>query len=67
MPINLGLAGGFRAGMKYAYKMRYKYAVQFDADGHHRPEFISDMKKISESGVDIVIASRFAEKKKPSV
>ena len=65
LPINLGLAGGFRAGMKYAYKMGYKYAVQFDADGQHRPEFISDMKKISESGVDIVIASRFAEKKKP--
>lgn len=65
LPINLGLAGGFRTGMKYAYKMGYKYAVQFDADGQHRPEFISDMKKISESGVDIVIASRFAEKKKP--
>ena len=53
--------------MKYAYKMGYKYAVQFDADGHHRPEFISDMKKISESGVDIVIASIFAEMKKPCV
>lgn len=65
LPINLGLAGGFRAGMKYAYKENYKYAVQFDADGQHRPEYISKMKKVSEKGVNIVIASRFVTETKP--
>lgn len=65
LPINLGLAGGFRAGMKYAYKKGYKYAVQFDADGQHRPEYIDQMKKISDKGFDIVIASRFVDEKKP--
>lgn len=65
LPINLGLAGGFRAGMKYAYKAGYMYAVQFDADGQHRPEYIEKMKEISDTGIDIVIASRFVEEKKP--
>ena len=65
LPINLGLAGGFRAGMKYAYKRGYKYAVQFDADGQHRPEYIGKMKEMSDRGIDIVIASRFVDEKKP--
>ena len=32
LPINLGLAGGFQAGVKYAYRMNYDYVIQFDAD-----------------------------------
>ena len=40
MPINLGLAGGFQAGMKYAYRSGYDYAIQFDADGQHKAEYI---------------------------
>ena len=39
LPINLGLAGAFQAGMKYAYKYNYKYAIQFDGDGQHRAEY----------------------------
>ena len=38
LPVNLGLAGGFQTGMKYAYQKGYDCAVQFDADGQHRPE-----------------------------
>lgn len=45
LPVNLGLAGGFQAGMKYAYRAGYKYAIQFDADGQHRPEYIEPIKK----------------------
>ena len=30
---NLGLAGAFQAGMKYAYRHDYDCAIQFDADG----------------------------------
>lgn len=64
LPVNLGLAGAFQTGMKYAYQNGYKYAVQFDGDNQHRPEYIPDMRKKCES-CDIVIVSRFVEKKKP--
>ena len=37
LPINLGLAGAFQAGLKYADKHGYDCAIQFDADGQHRP------------------------------
>lgn len=37
LPVNLGLAGAFQTGLKYADRMGYAYAIQFDADGQHRP------------------------------
>ena len=64
LPVNLGLAGAFQTGMKYAYNKGYRFAVQFDGDGQHRPEYIPKMRKMCES-CDIVILSRFVEKKKP--
>lgn len=66
LPVNLGLAGGFQAGMKYAYQKGYDYAIQFDADGQHRPEYIEPIVKKMDEGYDIVIGSRFVEKKKDS-
>lgn len=65
LPINLGLAGAFQAGMKYAYRAGYQYAIQFDADGQHRPEYISPILEKAKSGYDIVIGSRFVSEKKP--
>lgn len=65
LPVNLGLAGAFQTGMKYAYKNGYDYAVQFDADGQHRPEYIQPMIDKASEGYDIVIASRFVTEKKP--
>lgn len=65
-PINLGLAGAFQTGMKYAYQMGYDAAVQFDGDGQHRPEYIEAMVAEIERGADIVIGSRFVSEKKPS-
>ena len=65
LPINLGLAGGFQAAMKYAYVNGYSYAVQFDADGQHRPEYIANMLEAIKEGFDIVIGSRFVSEKKP--
>lgn len=65
-PINLGLAGAFQTGMKYAYQMGYDAAVQFDGDGQHRPEYIEAMVTEIERGADIVIGSRFVSEKKPS-
>lgn len=65
LPVNLGLAGGFQAGLKYAWRNGYDYAIQFDGDGQHRPEFIRAMKEKMEEGYDIVIGSRFVTEKKP--
>ena len=65
LPVNLGLAGAFQTGLKYAYRNGYDYAIQFDADGQHRPEFIGSMLDKIQEGYDIVIASRFVTEKKP--
>lgn len=65
LPVNLGLAGAFQTGMIYAYNNNYKYAIQFDADGQHKPEYIKSMKMKMQEGYDIVIASRFVTEKKP--
>lgn len=65
LPVNLGLAGAFQTGLKYAYRKGYDYAIQFDADGQHRPEFIGPMLEKIQEGYDIVIGSRFVTEKKP--
>lgn len=62
---NLGLAGAFQTGMKFAYRHGYPYAVQFDGDGQHRPEYIEKMRDKMKEGYDIVIASRYVDQKKP--
>lgn len=60
LPVNGGLAVGFQAGMKYADRAGYDYAIQFDADGQHDPAFISAMvRKAAQTDADVVIASRF--------
>ena len=43
LPVNLGLAGAFQAGLKYADKYGYQYAVQLDGDGQHRPEYLESI------------------------
>ena len=64
LPTNLGLAGAFQSGMKYAYRHGYDCAIQFDADGQHLPEYVAPMVDALENA-DIVIGSRFASAKKP--
>ena len=65
MPVNCGLTVGFQTGMKYALRRGYDVAVQFDADGQHRPEYLEAMlREINENGRDIVIGSRFIDDKK---
>ena len=61
LPVNLGLAGCFQAGMKYAYEKGYQYAIQFDGDGQHRPEYIQKMREKMDEGYDIVTGSRFID------
>ena len=43
----------------------YDCAMQLDADGQHKPEFIAPMLEALEEGNDIVIGSRFLTVKKP--
>lgn len=66
LPVNLGLAGAFQAGLKYADACDYDYAIQFDADGQHRAEYIGDLLQKAQEGYDIVIGSRFVKKRKPA-
>lgn len=63
LPVNSGLTVGFQTGMKYALRNGYDYALQFDADGQHRPEYISKMLNLAVAEyADIVIGSRFVNK-----
>ena len=63
--INLGLAGAFQTGMKYALYHDYDYAVQYDGDGQHNPQYIESMiEKAVEENLDIVVGSRFVTEKK---
>ena len=64
LPVNLGLAGAFQTGLRYAYKKGYKKAVQFDADGQHLPEYISVLEEMIDSGYEMVIGSRFVTEKR---
>lgn len=65
LPVNLGLAGAFQTGMRYAYMYDYDAAIQFDADGQHQAEYIEPMAEKLSRGYDIVIGSRFLVGKKP--
>ncbi|RKJ51142.1 glycosyltransferase family 2 protein [bacterium 1XD42-54] len=66
LPVNVGLSGAIRSGMRYANYYGYDYVVQLDGDGQHDPKYIADMQaKMQETGCDIVIGSRFKIKKKP--
>lgn len=63
LPCNLGLAGAFQAGIKYAYRHGYDCAIQFDADGQHLPQYIPDLEHALEHA-DIAIGSRFVNQPK---
>lgn len=66
LPLNLGLAGAFQAGMRYAVRNGYTAVLQFDGDGQHEPAYIQEMlNKMERENLDIVIGSRFFERKRP--
>lgn len=57
---NLGIGGAVQTGYKYALQRGYDIAVQFDGDGQHRAEYISDLiAPIQKGEVDLVVGSRF--------
>lgn len=64
LPINLGIGGGVQTGYKYALRNGYDIAVQIDGDGQHDTVFLNDViQLIIEDQADIVIGSRFIDKK----
>lgn len=66
LPINLGLAGAFQAGMRYAYDQGYDAVVQIDGDGQHDPGYIPQMMELIEADAcDMVIGSRFVTRGRP--
>lgn len=65
LPVNLGLAGAFQAGVKYAQKHDYDCVIQFDADGQHLPEYLDAMVQALE-GCDIVLGVRAAKEDQPT-
>ena len=65
LPVNLGLAGAFQAGLRFADRQGYDMAIQFDGDGQHDPSYIGEMAALmEEKDLDIVIGSRFKNQKK---
>lgn len=66
LPVNLGLAGAFQSGLRYAKLNNYDAVLQFDADGQHLPQYIQPMvDHMQKTNSDIVIGSRFVNVKKP--
>lgn len=64
LPMNLGIGGAVQTGYRYAWEKGYDMAVQVDGDGQHDPAFLRDMaKELQEEKADMVIGSRFLEKK----
>ena len=63
LSVNLGIGGAVQTGYIYACQYGYDVAVQFDGDGQHDAAYLEDMaQKLSETGSDMVIGSRFIEK-----
>ena len=66
LPINVGLSGAIKSGMRYANYYGYDYVLQLDGDGQHDPMYIRDLEACMEqTGADIVIGSRFKTERKP--
>lgn len=66
LPINYGLTSGIQIGMKYAEKNNYDVVIQFDGDGQHNAKYLKRIVDyMCENKCDIVIGSRFVNRKKP--
>lgn len=64
LPVNLGIGGAVQTGYRYAYYKGYDVAVQFDGDGQHDASYLESMLKVLfDDEVDMVIGSRFIEKR----
>lgn len=66
LAVNLGLAGAFQTGMRYAWEQGYDAVLQYDGDGQHDAKYIRQMvETMEQEQANIVIGSRFVTKPKP--
>ena len=66
LPVNTGLSGAIKSGMRYANYYGYDYVLQLDGDGQHDPKYIEAMmEEMRRTSCDIVIGSRFRSERKP--
>ena len=57
---NLGIGGAVQTGYKYAYKMGYDIAVQYDGDGQHDIDYVEKIvEPITNGKYSMCIGSRF--------
>lgn len=64
LPVNLGIGGCVQCGYLYAVRNGYDVAVQMDGDGQHDPKYLPALlQPIVDGEADLVIGSRFIEKK----
>jgi len=62
LPIHLGLGGCVQTGYKLAFELGYDYVVRVDGDGQHEAADIPRILNVLvETGVEVVIGSRFVE------
>lgn len=60
LPFHLGLGGCVQAGYRLAFELGYDYVIRVDGDGQHDPADIPlILKKLQETGCQMVIGSRF--------
>lgn len=60
LPVNLGIGGAVQTGYKYAYANDYDIAIQFDGDGQHDANYISNVvDEIIDGNCDFGIGTRF--------
>ncbi|MBS1527003.1 MAG: glycosyltransferase family 2 protein [Bacteroidetes bacterium] len=64
LPVNLGIGGAVQTGIRYALDNDFDMAIQLDGDGQHPPgELPKLINHHLQTGANIVIGSRFIEKK----
>ena len=64
LPVNLGIGGAVQSGLKFALLNDFDLAIQMDGDGQHPPRELYKLLDCYErSGANVVIGSRFIEKK----
>ena len=63
LPFNMGIGCAVQTGYKYAFLKNYDIAIQYDGDGQHNSSYIKNLVKKINEGHDMVIGSRYMEKK----
>ncbi len=63
-PVNRGKGAALKTGFSWALDRGYEAVITMDADGQHDPESVPDfIRKWKESGADLVVGSRMADRR----